>query len=276
VGSCTFDRTLGGGHALLLNDFAEWYTQLTGTAFIQRTAQGELVKDYYDVLSMPEWLTERAGPVLDLLAVRYLLFTSQAPAWVAENPDRFIQRDAGRLVAYENRHALPAAFVVHQARPVKSVEEAAIVIGQPGFDYRSVAPTPPGFDPVLLAPPQRDETVRVTEYARNRVDLAASLDAPGLIVITDTMYPGWKVSIDGGQPQAPIAAYGILKATLVPAGDHIVRFFFDPPLFRIGFGISMIALVLVQGTVVLLLPRRHGKKNANNGPPKDAIHRYSE
>lgn len=219
-------RTLGGGHSLLLAAPAELFAGVTGAPLVEHNAAGELVRDYYDVFSMPEWLTPRALPVLDLFSVRYLLFKSEIPQWMQEQPERFVRMEAGRLVALENTRALPAAFVVHETRAAQNMEAIVAALSDPAFDYHHTALVPPDFDPAALAPATGDERVAVLHYGRNTVELEVDLTAPGLVVFTDAAYPGWTVSIDGAAPTEPILAYGAFKGVVVPEGKHEVAFTF--------------------------------------------------
>ena len=41
------------------------------------------------------------------------------------------------------------------------------------------------------------ESVAVVKHEPQRVELRASLDQPGLVILADTYYPGWRLTIDG-------------------------------------------------------------------------------
>ena len=51
----------------------------------------------------------------------------------------------------------------------------------------------------FIAPRQvgPSESVVITKYEPQRVELSASLDDPGLVILADTYYPGWRLTIDG-------------------------------------------------------------------------------
>ena len=50
-----------------------------------------------------------------------------------------------------------------------------------------ISPTPVG----------PSESVSVNKYEPQRVELLARLDRPGLVILADTYYPGWRLTIDG-------------------------------------------------------------------------------
>lgn len=254
AGSCADVRTLGGGHSLLLAAPAELFAGVTGAPLVEHNAAGELVKDYYDVFSMPEWLTPRALPVLDLFSVRYLLFKTEIPQWMQEQPERFVRMEAGRLVALKNMRALPTAFVVHETRAAENMEAIIDALTDPAFDYHRTALVPPSFDSAALAPATGDEQVAVLHYGRNTVELEVGLTAPGLVVLTDAAYPGWTVSIDGAPPTEPILAYGAFKGVLVPEGKHRVGFGFHAgkgllALLPGAFAIPLLSIMFVSSAL---------------------------
>jgi hypothetical protein len=51
----------------------------------------------------------------------------------------------------------------------------------------------------------------------------------------------------------------------LPAGEHQVTFFYDPPAFKIGVGISLVACggVAITGVVLLVTGRRPTKRRIN-------------
>ena len=73
---------------------------------------------------------------------------------------------------------------------------------------------------------------------------------PGLLVLTDVFYPGWKVTVDRRPAKIERVDY-LLRGVRVGAGHHVVRFSYEPSSFTIGWLISVISLlaVLVLGGV---------------------------
>ncbi len=81
----------------------------------------------------------------------------------------------------------------------------------------------------------------------------ASVDAPspGYVIVNDSFYPGWQVSVDG-RPQEILPANAAFRAVAVPAGRHLLRFQYRPVSIRIGVWLTCASVILVG--LGLLIP----------------------
>ena len=86
------------------------------------------------------------------------------------------------------------------------------------------------------------ETVTVTSYSPQRVELDAAL-APGLVVLADIYYPGWRLTIDG--KEAPIYRANRMMRVAVRAGRYHLVFTYEPRSFVVGGGITLAALAVL-------------------------------
>ena len=75
-------------------------------------------------------------------------------------------------------------------------------------------------------------------YRNNQVQVDAQLSEPGILVLTDSFYPGWKVHVDGIEKKIMRANY-LFRAVALPAGSHKVEFIYDPESFKVGLIISL-------------------------------------
>src|SRR5207253_7381081 len=80
-------------------------------------------------------------------------------------------------------------------------------------------------------PPRRQATI--VRYGDREVAIAADVDRPSLLVLTDSFYPGWRAAVDGRE--VSIARVDVLfRGVVVPAGTHRVRFWFDSLAVKLG------------------------------------------
>jgi hypothetical protein len=102
----------------------------------------------------------------------------------------------------------------------------------------------PGFDPVktlwfeeavktetnTMKPGAGAKAIRIerTRHEEGREVWALETTGPGYFVVSNTMYPGWRATLNGSE--VPIfRAYGIFQAVFVPlAGKHRVEFIYQP------------------------------------------------
>ena len=87
------------------------------------------------------------------------------------------------------------------------------------------------------------QTPDVLHWSPDRIEIQAQ--GPGLLVLSEIAYPGWKVWVDG--VAQPIETYaGLLRAARLSSGAHQVVFAFRPASLNWGLaGFAFAALCLV-------------------------------
>jgi uncharacterized membrane protein YfhO len=108
-------------------------------------------------------------------------------------------------------------------------------------------------------------TAAVTAETNARVELRATLDRRGLVVLDDALFEGWRVEVDG-RPAPVVRVDSVLRGVVVPAGTHRVVWSYTVPGIRLGAAVSLLALLaLVAGAVSLRLrARRIGRADARD------------
>lgn len=86
------------------------------------------------------------------------------------------------------------------------------------------------------------ESVRIAQYTPERVEVLVAAAAPGVLVLRDSAYPGWRALLDG-EPAPLLRADGLFRAVAVPSGLHSVVFEFRPRTLRVGAAVSLSALL---------------------------------
>ncbi len=149
---------------------------------------------------------------------------------------------------YENRNAMPRAFIVPSYSLASDAAAALDRLVSPSFD--------PAREVVLLAAPtehggasQPDRfasRVRITRYEPLHVAVETETNQPGFLVLSDLYYPGWEANVDG-QPASIYQANASVRAVPLQEGRHRVDFYFRPKPLRLGAlisGLSGLALVV--------------------------------
>ncbi len=99
------------------------------------------------------------------------------------------------------------------------------------------------------------ESCRVVYFDPQRVEVEATLVKPGLVVLAEQFYPGWRLQVSAaGEPgrAAPIRrAAGVMRGADLPAGRHRLEFVFRPRIVYVGAAVSAAGWLALGGWVGL-------------------------
>ncbi len=148
---------------------------------------------------------------------------------------------------YRRAGSHPRVWTVHTILPTERNDlKAAMDRMTPASVRQAVVLV--GRTPVIPFPGANcgEDRVRIRQDEPSRVVVAARMGCQGLLVLGDTNYPGWRVAVDG-QPAELLAAYGVVRAVVVQAGEHTVTFEYQPRSVQLGAVMSVLGLLLVAG-----------------------------
>jgi hypothetical protein len=150
---------------------------------------------------------------------------------------------------YENPNVLPRAYVVHrtQVMPDQAMLEALTDPDVKRNLWTTVLLEEPLPD-LANAPSHSTSKTRITQYKPHKVELEVDISAPGLLVLSDAHYPGWRVAVDGERAQLLRVNYA-LRGVYVPTGTHQVTFRFVPTIFYVGLALTGISLAGGLGVI---------------------------
>jgi hypothetical protein len=115
------------------------------------------------------------------------------------------------------------------------------------------------------APPTSPGTVLAVARARadGAVRVVAESPGPGLLVVQDAFWPGWRAAIDGRATEI-LAADSLVRAVRWPAGRHALELVYDPPEVRIGLILSAL------GVLLLAAGANSARRKARPAPSREA------
>ena len=137
--------------------------------------------------------------------------------------------------------ALPRAYVVSQYHLATSPRAGLSYMAR-GFPMRREVVLEEA--PVASIGP--GGAARIVRYEDEKVAVALADSAGGILVLSDTYYPGWRAFVDGVEHPI-LRANHVFRAVVVPAGAHEVVFSYEPDSFRYGLLISVAAVALWLG-----------------------------
>ncbi|HJX38276.1 MAG TPA: YfhO family protein, partial [Anaerolineae bacterium] len=200
------------------------------------------------------------SPLLDLLNTKYVI-TIADPGQEMEELERSVGDlelvyDADVKI-YQNMDVLPRAFFMPAYQVIEGRQELLSKLGSGDFDPAATVLLE--REPAPLSGTGRgvptETSVRVVEYAANKVGVEADCVEEGFLVLGDLYYPGWRALVDGVEAEVYKADY-VLRAVRLGPGTHRVNFLFDPPSFKIGAILSVAGLMGVATLSAVLLRKR--------------------
>jgi hypothetical protein len=157
----------------------------------------------------------------------------------------------GEALVYEYSDSLPRASVFYSVVPVDSRSAALARIQDPALDVlRQVVVSTDGADSATrrslealsYAVAETAQAASIMFYDSQRVRVRASLKQLGIVMLTDSDYPGWNAYLDGRR--VPILASNYLfRGVVSPAGTHQIEFRYEPLSYLYGGLISIVALL---------------------------------
>ncbi len=156
------------------------------------------------------------------------------------------------VAVHERARILPLARLVGAAEIIPDAGAALERLHQAEFDPVSTAIL--AAEPDCVLPGSGSEgTAALLEQGNGRYRIATSSAAPALLLLSETAYPGWRVTIDGERVD-PLLAYTALQAVCLPAGEHDVVWHYVPVRFYGGAALSLLAALLLLAAAVLGRP----------------------
>ena len=192
----------------------------------------------------------RPGPLFRLLAASHVLARSDAPPY----PGSEMVMDDGDYQLFALEDPLPRAFLATGFTVVPDRAERLKMLGDlsEAVDPRRVIVERPL---ALTDPPlgQHLGEASITEYEPLQVSIAVEATHPGLLVLSDTFDPQWRVEIDGVDADV-VAVNHLFRGVVVPEGEHVVRFYYSTWPFRLGLVFCSLGWALV--TLRIFRPKR--------------------
>jgi hypothetical protein len=201
-----------------------------------------------------------ANQMFDLLGVRYVVFRDSSPgppSWSAPQYE-LVYRGEGVKI-YRNTHVAPRAFVVHDVIPV--ADQAAALrflrsgeathfpdgsIQVNGKDLQASAVIERGGrGPVALGDcTSTGDQTKIVDRRATKVVVQVKSACPGLLVLSDTYYPGWTASVNGrGASIYPTDV--AFRGVAVPKGVSTVTFEYRPSAFRAGLLMTLVGVLVI-------------------------------
>jgi uncharacterized membrane protein YfhO len=79
---------------------------------------------------------------------------------------------------------------------------------------------------------------KILRYEDSAVTIQVTSNDDGILVFTDSYYPGWQAYVDG-KPTTILKTNHFFRGVPVAQGTHMVEFKYDPQSFKLGLLLSL-------------------------------------
>lgn len=234
-----FHKSLGGYHGAKLgryqelisysirNEIQDIYTSL------QKTGLANIDETFAD------------ADVINMLNTKYLIY----------NPD---------AAPLQNNAALGNAWFVNNVRLVENADQEIASLSQ--INTATEVAIDKRFESFVQNKsfiPDSSAVITLEEYKPNYLKYSSVANTEQLAVFSEIYYPaGWNATIDGKLADYFRANY-VLRAMVVPAGNHTIEFSFRPKSYfageKISLASSLIFILLLLGAVGFEIKKAMGK-----------------
>jgi hypothetical protein len=144
-------------------------------------------------------------------------------------------------LVYKIRDYLPRAWMVGQLKAIDKGTGDELLDNS--FDPRFSALTRPGIISRYKRPFFKNiEQIRYEGNSRIQVELTA--EEPGILVLSESSYPGWQVFVDGKEREC-LWLNLLFQGVEIEKGCHQVEFIYRPKYFPVFLSISLSLLILL-------------------------------
>jgi hypothetical protein len=188
-----------------------------------------------------------AGGFLDALDVDFLVVPLETAPDLWASDFAPIRRGVDTIL-FKNPNPMGHAWVNYAVRLAPSPSAAFDYVLGPGFD--------PHGEVVLESRPERvypprSDLAATQPRAERRISASVveydvELPRPGVLVASESIYPGWKVIVDGLSAKLLPADY-VLRGVELDAGRHTVRFEYRPRSIWVGAALSVAGMFASLG-----------------------------
>lgn len=212
---------------------------------------------YLTMFASIDWGRVAGAPgFLDAMDVQYVAAPHAATPALASNGWRML-RATREHALFENEHHMGHAWINYAVRRVQSEGEALETVLGSDFDphHEVIVEEPtarvyPEVSEFAADPPEFEQ------HPQGTTEFHVNLPRPGVLVFSESAYPGRIATVDGQEARILRADY-VLCGVELGAGFHKVRFVYDPPSLRWGARLSVLG---VAGILALLLYGAFGKR----------------
>jgi len=205
-----YDDLLGGPALTHIQRFNPRLLNLTGTKFLINPTQGTFPPDHFGPLPLVQVGTYGSAKLL------------------------------------RNDNALPRVYLAHEYRVIAERDAMIDEVLNGSTDLRHTVLLEEEPELEITADSTAPDSAWIVTYEPETVVVGVQASRTGLLVLTDTWFKSWHVTVDD-RPTRCLRAYGAFRAVEVPAGSREVRFEYYSGRFALGRTVTLLTSLLIIG-----------------------------
>lgn len=158
----------------------------------------------------------------------------------------------GDMKIYEDRDVLPRAFLANGLEITPNLAAMIVAMRSPTWRAQETAVASAGEVDAKLAFRETGDPGQAQIVVDQPERVVVDTSAPGrrVLVLTDSFYPGWEVTVDGvAQPILPVNI--LFRGVVVGPGTHQIVFSYRPASWSLGAVLSVVGLLATLAGLVL-------------------------
>ena len=233
--TCYFHKSIGGYSGAKLRRYQDVITQYLGPG-LNRLRSAKTAEDMARQLAQQE--------VLNMLNTKYIIFNPQSQPF--ENP-----------FAYGN------AWMVNDVQIANTPNDEFNALATSDLHRTAIIGKEFEQEVASYRPQAEDGSITLTDYKPNQLTYSFSASENKLVVFSEIWTSkGWTMRIDGQESPLLRANY-LLRAAMVPAGQHEIVMRYEPKIWKVGGVVSLVSslaiILFAIATIVLSLVKKKEK-----------------
>ncbi len=164
---------------------------------------------------------------------------------------------AGDMVLIVDTLALPRIFCVPQDTFIENDTTCLEFVVNPEFDFSKIIV----LSEISQIKAEAGGTVSIDLYSPDKIIANVHADGPTYIFVNDNYAPGWTATLNGEEVDVLRANY-TFRAVAIPAkGDYQLIMTYNPSSVKLGFAVSLFAILTWVISVIITSMKRKGRKN---------------
>lgn len=180
--------------------------------------------------------TQIKSEIINLLGVKYILTDKEI-----NDPQFDFIYQKGRTKLYENKNAYPKAFLINEYSLANNDLDTVNQMLTSDLKKKAIFEEDPEFvNQIDAANAGRASLIK---NEGDKLIVKVDTSSPAILMINNSFDKGWKATVDKKMAKIYRADYDLLAVT-VPAGNHEVKIYYFPDLFKYGVLISLVSIVI--------------------------------